>query len=248
MNPATADEASYLGLKIKALTKNLTGGEIIVCPPSLFLPLILPKRRSANLAFGLQDVFYELRGPYTGEVSAEMAKSLGAKYVILGHSERRRLGETDDVIAKKVEIAIRAGLKVILCLGETKRDPEGKYLKFLEQQLESGLSRLKKSYLKDIIIAYEPVWAIGQDSTSADTPENFLHNALFLKKIMANWFGRDIAIKLPILYGGSVNSDNAEGFLTIGRAGGLLLGRASLQIEELKAIVQLVKNKPKTKK
>ena len=239
MNPVTPDEAKNLALKTKNSTKNKTKTKTVICPPTPFIPLITPKRKSKNLFFGAQDAFFKSRGSHTGEVSPEMLKSLGCEYVILGHSERRARGETNDIVAKKVELAIRSGLKVILCVGESRRDKEGKYLDFLRTQVKESLVLLKKSYFKEVLIAYEPIWAIGSDAKGADTPDNFFENSLFVRKVFASVAGNETALKLPILYGGSANTDNAEGFMKDGRADGLLIGRASLAPDQIKEIISI---------
>ena len=239
MNPASAEEAKRLGLKLKDLTKNKKHLKLVLAPPAPFISLVTPARKVKNFTTCSQDLSFLPRGAHTGHIAPEMFKTLGVEYALVGHSEQRAEGDTDEIVARKTESAIRAGLKTIICVGETRRDKEGKYLNLLKKQVVVATSLLKKSYLKDVLIAYEPVWAIGGDSSGADTPESFFHNALFIKKVFAGLAGSDMARHLPVLYGGSVGTDNAEGFLTDGRAGGLLIGRASLMPDQMKDIINM---------
>ncbi|HEY4483620.1 MAG TPA: triose-phosphate isomerase [Candidatus Paceibacterota bacterium] len=238
-NPTSGSEAAKLGVKIKDLIKNKKNVEVVVCPPAPFIPLVMPKRKNKGLAVGAQDAFFVGSGSYTGRASSEMFKSLGCEYVIVGHSEKRQDGDTDEVVAKKVESVIRSNMKAIICVGEEIRDKEGKYLNLIRHQVISAISLVKKSYLKDVIIAYEPLWAIGKDAYKADDPESFFHNAVFIKKAFATVAGSEMAVKLPVLYGGSVTADNALKFLVSGRADGLLIGRASLLPEQVKDIIYM---------
>ncbi len=191
------------------------------------------------MALGGQDIFNELRGAYTGSISAAQIKYAGAEYVILGHSERRRLGETDGLINQKVRLAFKTGLKVILCVGETTRDDRGDYLKILREMIERDLERVSRVAIKDLIIVYEPVWAIGGAAAAADTPEGFLEHALFIRKVLTARFRQSLAMIVPVLYGGSVAPENAIDFLTRGEAAGLLVGHESLRADRFSAILRL---------
>ncbi|MEK7585106.1 MAG: triose-phosphate isomerase [Patescibacteria group bacterium] len=246
MNPDTPREARELFRRTKLVANKLKKVSVIVCPPAVFLPLL---KAGGNVALGGQDASLEPRGAYTGSISAPMIKYAGGEYVILGHSERRSpsvgIGETDEIVNKKLRLALKTGLRVILCLGETVRDEHGHYLKALRAMLEHSLEKLGRQDVPQLIIAYEPVWAItakaGQVGikTQADTPESFLEHSLFIKKILANRFGQALAFTVPILYGGSVSPDNAAGFLTAGEADGLLVGHESLRADHLAEIMRL---------
>ncbi len=239
MNPTTPREAKALAGAIKKTASSLKKVKTVLCPPSTFLSLLVPPRPSKKVFFGGQDGLVEASGAHTGEISLAIIKNLGAEYCILGHSERRAKGETDKLIREKVQTALRLGLKPILCVGEDKRDAHGEYLNFLRRQIGNCLGDLKKGYYDDIIIAYEPVWAVGGGAQAADTPEGFLHNALFIRKVFASLAGNEVALALPVLYGGSVNPKNAEAFLVEGRADGLLVGRESLVADHFKQILQI---------
>ena len=144
------------------------------------------------------------------------------------------------MVNQKVKVALNQGLRVILCVGERVRDEHGQYLTELRTSLEKSIGRLPRSAASKLIIAYEPVWAIGVDATGTDTPAGFLEQAIFIRKVLSHWCGRNEAMKLPILYGGSVNIKNAQGFITEGQADGLLVGRESLAIDHWREIMRMV--------
>jgi triosephosphate isomerase len=176
----------------------------------------------------------------TGEVSAGMLKDLRCEFVILGHSERRWVfGETDEVINKKIKAGLKQGLKIVLCVGEKVHDENGEYLKVLQSQIEKALEGLQKKSFSQIIIAHEPVWAIGAEAKGADTPESFAHNRLFIKKVLADLAGKKTGLAVPVLYGGSVGIKNAKEFLVEGQADGLLVGRSSLVPQDFIKIVEI---------
>lgn len=237
MHPETPREAKALAQKIKALAVRNRQLLIVVCPPAVFLgPLTAGS--SQTLKWGVQDVSLKRgAGAYTGEISASQDRYAGAGFAIIGHSERRTLGETNEIVNQKVKNALVARLKPIICVGETERDDGGKYLGPLHGQIKAALTGLKKIDLKNVIMAYEPVWAVGKEAKQADTPDDFLHHAIFIRKVVSDLFDQKTAMSLPVLYGGSVDGKNAAGFLTIGQADGLLVGRASLKPEEFKKII-----------
>lgn len=239
LNPETPREAKDLYKKTKKLSLKLTNTEVLVCAPSVFLGF-LNHRPSKNLHLGVQDVGIEKSaGAFTGSLSAGQLKYAGAEYTIVGHSEKRASGDSDERINVKVKNALSSGLSVILCIGEKVRDTHGDYLNILKTQLELGLAGVKKTQFADIVIAYEPVWAIGKDATGVDTSDNFLHNALFIRKVISGLAGKEAAHAIKILYGGSVNPKNAEGFLGAGKADGLLVGRACLDPKNFGEILRI---------
>ena len=239
MNPETPREARWLIAVTKQVASKLKRTTVVLCPPAIFLPISAGKL-AKNLAFGGQDISIELRGAFTGQISAPMMKYSGATYTLVGHSERRAIGETDEIINKKIKVALGQGLKVILCVGERERDEHGNYLKHLREQLEKAVYRLPRTMAKGLIIAYEPVWAIGVDAKQADTPADFLEQAIFIRKVLSHWCGRTLALELPILYGGSVNSKNAVSFIKEGEANGLLVGHESLRADHWREILKIV--------
>jgi triosephosphate isomerase len=242
MNPSSSRDACALAEKTDAAAGEHENVQVVIAPPVPFLLLIAPHLAYATL--GAQNVSWERQGAFTGEVSAAMLKNSKVEYVIVGHSERRALGETDAMVNKKVLAALKAGLKAILCVGEPwevrkKGLPAAK--QFVRRQLVSDLRGIHSSHLKPITynlcIAYEPVWAIsgGDPNHKADNPENAIEMILHIKKILFSIFH---FLDSRVLYGGSVNAKNAEGFLREPEIGGALVGGASLKSDEFAKILK----------
>jgi len=209
MNPQTLVEAKRLFNLVRKGTKNVRNVEMVICPPFVYLPLL-----KAN---GAQDCFWEQKGAFTGEVSPPMLKNLDCKYVIVGHSERRRyFEETDEMVNRKLKAAFKNGLRPILCIEKT-------------SQIRKGIKGVSKKELRNLILAYEPVWAIGT-GRACGIPE--------AKKV--NFSIRKILKRNVLLYGGSVNSQNARDFIKKAKFQGLLIGGASLTPKEFIAIVKTV--------
>lgn len=236
MNPDTAEKAKEIFLETKKVVKALKNTKVVVCPPFIYLSG-LEKLNDSKIILGAQDMFWEKNGSFTGEISSEMLKGEG--YVILGHSERRELGETDEMISKKIISASQSGLVSILCVGEKERDIHGEYLHFLRAELINSLGKLPKSGLKQLVIAYEPIWAIGKTDNEAMKPTDIHETILFIKKVLAEIYDKKAALSVPILYGGSVNFNNAKEIITLGEVQGLLVGRESLNS---KKFGELLKN------
>lgn len=237
MNPLAPSEARPLVAKIKQIATKLKRTKVVICPPAIFLPLFT-SHGSRKVVFGAQDVFPERRGAYTGAISAEMFRYLGAHYSIIGHSERRAAGDTDEMVNRKLKAAMRAGLTPILCVGEKERDQQGNYLNFIRTQVESALLGMTKKISAEWLIVYEPVWAIGKTAKDSDTPADFLEKKLFIRKIISNLMGAKLGREVPILYGGSVEPKNAFGFLQEGEADGLLVGHSSLRADHFGEILK----------
>jgi len=220
MNPESAKEAKALFSAVKkgiaGLSKKI---DVVICPPYEYLGLL------KGLILGAQNCFYEEKGAYTGEISALMLKNIGVGYVILGHSERRRMGETNEQINKKLVKAIQAGLMPILCVGEKKEEKDqGKKQEVLEAQIKQCLGGITA----DVVVAYEPVWAIGTgDNCGVDETKESID---FIRKL--------VKTGTRILYGGSVKSENSGAYIKDSGADGLLVGGASLNAEEFIKIVK----------
>jgi len=242
MNPASLKEAKALFASAKKAASRLSNVETIVCPPFIYIAEL--GHSMSKLKLGAQDVSrFDFEGAHTGEVSAKMLKNLGVKYVIIGHSERRKLGETSEIINKKIGISLSLGLKVIFCVGEETRDEEGKFAEIIEQQINEGLKGLSQNLMKGLIIAYEPVWAIsGSAKSKAGDSESAFQIAVLIRKVLMDIAGNELARKIPILYGGSVSSANAKQFLKDGQMDGLLVGNKSLDKEEFKKILIIAEN------
>ncbi len=238
MNPQTVREAKKLSAAIRAASSGLSSVKTVICPPAVFLGELKKDVRGDRVVLGAQDVFYEGEGAHTGEISPCMLVGTGARYVILGHSERRARGEGDEVIARKVRAAIGAGLNVILCVGEQIRDEEGAYLAVVKRQLDAVFNAMSPEERAKVTIAYEPVWAVGEGATRADTPEDIFEMTIYIRKVLAETGEREAALRVQVLYGGSVDAHNAAAFLAAGGVSGLLVGRASVDAKQFKKILE----------
>ena len=207
--------------------------EIVLCPPFLWLTDFSHKIKQVK--WGAQDVFWKWEGAYTGEVSPKMLKNSGVGFVIVGHSERREtLGESDEIINKKTKAALEAGLKVVLCVGERDRDNVN-FQNFVRDELKADLRFVSKRAARNLIIAYEPIWAIGTGRSAK--PEDVFEMTTFIRRTLLDILGKKAAYETPILYGGSVNPKNARRFLNVKGMNGLLVGKASVSAREFISIV-----------
>jgi triosephosphate isomerase len=231
MNPETLDEAKKIFNLARNTAKILKNTNVVICPPFPFLYPLTKLNSPKNLFLGAQDIFSEQKGAFTGEVSVAQIKDVGAKFVLIGHSERRAMGETNEEIKKKLQIAFEADLTPILCVGEKERDKEGYHLEIIKNQIKEALTGLPKKYLVGITIAYEPVWAIGKSYKEAMNSTDIHEMTLLIKKIMSELFGKDIAGGCQIIYGASVEAQNVADIITKGNISGLLVGHASLLSE-----------------
>ena len=197
MNPASLKEAKSLFDSAKKVASRLAKVETVICPPFIYLSEL--GHSMSKLKLGAQDVSrFDFEGAHTGEVSAKMLKNAGVKYALIGHSERRKLGETNEVINKKLGISLSLGLKVIFCVGEEVKDEEGKFAEFIEQQINEGLKGLSQNLMRGLIIAYEPVWAIsGKAKSKANDPESAFRAAVLIRKILMDIAGNELARKIP---------------------------------------------------
>lgn len=238
MNPESAKEAEELA---EFLVENYTERDVqlILFPPFIYFCDLRDKlgKDADKFDWGAQDIFWEESGAFTGEISPTMLRSLWVHYVIIGHSERRwKLGETNEVINKKVKAALENGITPILAVGEKEKGDSIE--RFLEDQLSTGLDGLSEEDISKVIIAYEPVWAIG--TGEADSPEDTIKAIGIIKEIVGKMVGREIADKIPVLYGGSVNSENVANFLSRPEINGALVGGASLDKEEFLKVLNIV--------
>lgn len=238
MNPLTVKEAEKLFLSVAKEVSRVKRTEIIVCPPSIFQEK-LAQIRTSKIILGAQDAFVGDTGAFTGQVSGGMFYEIGARYVILGHSEKREMGESNADVNKKVKASLVAGLRPILCAGERERDHNHGYFNLVKMQLEECLAGIQKSSISKIIIAYEPVWAISSTPNREDaTADDSREMSIFIRKVLSDKFGKE-ASRTRILYGGSVNEKDAEDFLENGGVDGLLVGRASLDKKKFSEIIKI---------
>ena len=232
----TAREAAEVIRALRARVADVTGVDVVVCPPFTALAAALEAARDSRIAIGAQDCHWEKEGAFTGEVAAPMLADLGCRHAIVGHSERRQyFGETDATVDRKVEAVLAHGLTCIGCLGETLQEREaGQTLHVLERQLRGGFARHLTS--ARLVIAYEPVWAIGTGRTA--TPDQAQEVHAFLRGLVAEVAGGDAAARLRILYGGSVKPENVAALMAQPDVDGGLVGGASLDPASFAKIVK----------
>lgn len=236
MNPSSVKEAKALFETEAQGVRRLKNVETVICPPACFLP-IFGGQRSVKL--GSQDLFWEIQGAYTGEISGKMLKDFGCEYVIIGHSERRKfLGETDEMVNLKLKAALKFGLTPILCVGEREGEEIGEVL---PRQLKNGLADVAKNQIEKVIVTYEPVWAISTSKGARPClSDDALGAAVFIRKILTELFGHFLAGKVRIIYGGSVDSGNAASYIKGAQMVGVLVGGASLDGQEFFKLVESV--------
>ena len=235
----TAAEARDFLAELVGATRGTKGREVVVAPAFTSIPAASEAIRGQELVtLAAQNMHFEPQGAFTGEVSAPMLKEFGVKWVILGHSERRHVfGEGDDLISRKVEAALANGLVPILCIGETIEQREaGDTLGVLETQLGAGFSRVTASQAPGMVVAYEPVWAIGTGVTA--TPEQAQEAHSHVRAWIAGRYDSDVAEKIRILYGGSVKPGNVDELMALPDVDGALVGGASLEAASFARIVQ----------
>jgi len=211
--------------------------DVIVCPPFTSLSEVNSLLKGTQVMLGAQNIYYEESGAYTAEISADMLKSVGCEYVILGHSERRVIfNESDELINKKIKFAIAKGIKPIFCIGELLEQREsGDTMKVVSSQIEKGLEGITAEQMKNIIIAYEPVWAIGTGKTA--TPEQAQEVHYFIRELVAKKYSSSVAENIVIQYGGSVKPDNAGELLSQNDIDGALVGGACLKADSFLSII-----------
>ena len=233
----TVFEAVAFAKEFKSLVKDVANVDIVLAPPFTAMHPVSEALRASNVAVASQDLFWEKDGAYTGEVSPAMVREAGAEYAIVGHSERRRLfGDTDVAVNRKVRAAIAADLTPIFCVGETLDEREANAtLAVLDRQLQGGLDAISGEQVAALVIAYEPVWAIGTGrvATAAQAQDAHAH----IRGRLRTWFGPDVADRCRILYGGSVKPDNIAELIAEADVDGALVGGASLDVRSFGEIV-----------
>ena len=233
----TVQEAVVFVKELKSVVKEVTDVEIVVAPPFTAVHAVAEAARNSNIGVSAQDVYWEREGAFTGEIAPGMIKEAGAAYVIVGHSERRRLfEETDPIVSRKTMAALAAGLTPIVCIGETLDERErDETFTVLDRQITLGLDQLTAEQIAALVVAYEPVWAIGtgRTATSAQAGEAHAH----IRKRLRQWFGGDAAEHCHIIYGGSVKPENIRELIAQPDVDGALVGGASLDLTSFAAIV-----------
>lgn len=234
----TISEAKTLASEIVEGVKGVEGAEIVICPPFTALSEVSKVIKNSNVILGAQNMHWEKEGAYTGEISRNFLFDIGCQYVIIGHSERRQyFGETNKTCNLKVKSALEFGLKPILCVGETLAEREsGKTFEIVENHLKGGLKEIPPEKMKCVVIAYEPVWAIGTGKTA--TPEQAEEVQKYIRKLVAEIYSEKIAEEIRIQYGGSVKPENIKDLMAQPDIDGALVGGASLKAETFVKIVR----------
>lgn len=245
MNPSSRREALRLARRASESAQKNRKVEVILAPPFPYLDMV--GRVGSSFALAAQDAFWKSGGAYTGEISPPMLKDLGVRYVILGHSERRKyFGDSDNIVSLKVKAVLASRLTPIIAIGEEAIESQEVVPQIIFQQLSSALRDIPKRRMAGVIIAYEPVWALSTTpGARPDTPDDATRRAIYIRKLLTKILGRRVADTIRIIYGGSVSSKNASSFLSSDIRGmeGLLVGGASLDPEEFARIVAFVAGK-----
>lgn len=232
----TPQEASALVEELLPLVKNAKA-DVVICVPSVCFAAVADKIKGSNIKLGAQNVHWEKSGAFTGELSCEMLKASGVEYVIIGHSERRQyFGETDKTVNQRVLAAVAGGIIPIICVGESKLERENAYTDALvSYQTLIALNGLNAGEVKNVVIAYEPVWAIGTGLVATDEQAN--ETIGVIRKAIANKYGQNVAEDVRIQYGGSMNPSNVKGLMSQPEIDGGLIGGASLKAQDFSKVV-----------
>ncbi|MFX1357067.1 MAG: triose-phosphate isomerase [Promethearchaeota archaeon] len=242
MNRGTPQEASEMLKKLVPMVRKVKDIDVVIAPPFTVIYNVVSLLKKTNLKVGAQNMHFEDKGAFTGEISPKFLKDLGCEYVILGHSERRDLfNETDDIINIKIKKALSSGLNPIICIGEHLGERErGETKTFVENQFNETFKNLRKEEMKKVVIAYEPIWAIGTGKTA--TPEQAEEIHEFIRELINDKYDKTIAETVRIQYGGSINPSNAKDLFEKENIDGGLVGGASLQTDSFYKIIKAAEN------
>lgn len=234
------ESAKVFARTLRRKARLFHGVDVVLAPSFPLLPLIAAALKGSKIRAGAQAVSSFSDSKHTGDVSARTLSLAGATAVIVGHSERRAAGESDEAVSLQLHNADAEGLRAILCVGEKERDSAGGHFSTVAIQLRTALAA--KPAAARLVVAYEPVWAIGKSAAEAMKPQDVQEMVIYIRKILAESMGRTAALRIPILYGGSVEPDNARALLTEGGVSGFLVGHASADIDSFLAILQAVRS------
>ncbi len=237
MNKNLSESINLVSEIKKNLPENLNA-DVLVCPPFTSLETVHSMIKDTPVKLGAQNMYFEDSGAFTGEISANMLKSVGCEFVILGHSERRHIfGESDEMINKKIKQAVKNGLNPVFCVGETLNEREnGRAFEVIEDQITKGLTGISEDEFSNVVIAYEPVWAIGTGKTASPEQAQEIHK--FIRELISKMYSTSSAENVRILYGGSVKPNNAASLLNENDIDGALVGGACLQAESFVQIIE----------
>ena len=227
----TVPEAIETARKLVGLTADVSGVDLMIAPTSVSLVPMAEVLKKSKIELGAQNLYWKKQGAYTGEISAEMLLSAGCSYVLIGHSERRQyFGESDETVNKRLKAALTAGLTPVVCIGESEAEREaGETFSVLDKQIMDGLEGVVSDDLGSLVIAYEPVWAIGTGKTASDEQAQEAHQ--YIRQLMARQFDKALANMVRILYGGSVKPSNVKALMAMPDIDGALVGGASLKAD-----------------
>lgn len=237
MNPASFKEAKKLFEATKKAAEKCRDIFLIIAPPAIYLHELSAGYKGKKISFAVQNAHAETSGAQTGETSIAQARDSGAHYALVGHSERRALGETNDDTREKVSASLTAGAIPILCIGETERAPSGEHFNIVAEQLLAGIKDVPPAKISKVIIAYEPVWAIGGETTM--NPRDMHTMAIFIRKTIVGVYG-DVGHKVKILYGAAVGEKNAAAMMHEGDVRGFIVGHVSTNMERFTALLQVL--------
>jgi len=237
-NPPTFSEAKKLFTKVKSGLEKKQKADVIICPPFVYLAN-LSAIAGEKIKLGAQDTFWQ-EGAFTGEISAKMLKDIGCKYVIIGHSERRAFGETDEMVNKKIKACFLQNLIPIFCIGESIQERQaGKTAQILRSQIREALKGISRIKIEKLVIVYEPIWAISTTSNRRNCDfEDALSMQILIRKIISELYNRQVSKRIRVIFGGNVRPDNVLGYIQESRMGGALVGGASLDAKEFIAILR----------
>jgi len=248
MNPLRGSEAKKIFKPVNTVASKLERVETVICPPLIYLESLGQDVTSRSCVLGAQDAFWEHAGAYTGQVSPDMIFNTKARYVIVGHSEKRAMGETDEMVNKKIKSILQFPLIPVICIGEKKRDDDSNYVKELKMQTKKSLEGLTAEEFSRIVVVYEPVWAISTNHGGICTPIECAEAVQVIRQVLADMIG-DVAKAqaVTIIFGGSVNEDSIAGFLTDGLVTGAIVGHASLDPKEFITLLKVAEKTGKKK-
>ena len=237
MNPASFKEAKKLFDATKKAAERAKNSSIIVAPPAIFLSSLTSGYHGKKISFAVQNAHFDTGGARTGELSLAQAKDAKASYVLIGHAERRGMGETDDDVRKKTAAALALKITPIVCVGEKQRGGDGEHYNIVRAQLRAALADVAPAKIGSVVITYEPLWTIGKETSMS--PHEMHQMAIFIRKTVVDLFG-EVGHSIKILYGGSVDAKNAAAMLREGDVRGFLVGRASINAVEFTALLQAI--------
>lgn len=232
------EEAKKFALSLRKKTRQFQGVEVVLAPPFPLIAVVAEALKRSPIKVGAQTVSPFEDAQRTGEVPAALLKNLAISYVLVGHSEQRAMGESDEMVRGSLVQTISNKLMPILCVGERERDSGGNHFAFLERQLVSALKNISKHVSLKLVVTYEPVWAIGKTAADAMHPGEVQETVIFIRKTLASVLPRTMALRVPILYGGSVEPDNADVLIAGGGVSGFLVGHASADLDSFIEILK----------